>query len=163
MTYEIAGRYNPPMPPSANEDPGNGLLGAIAILLALIHRDRTGEGQTVENPQLNATMGHMAHAVRTADGRVVGAGGLDTLQMGFGPFERLYETSDGWVCVVAYTDSDRDALVKAFGVERVADDPHQGDLLAAALATRETRDAVEVAARLASRQLNRRARIRMRS
>ena len=65
VTYEIAGQYNPPLPPSANEDPGNGMLGAIAILLALLHRDRTGVGQSVENPQLNATMGHLAHIVRT--------------------------------------------------------------------------------------------------
>ena len=42
VTYEIAGQFNPPLPPSANEDPGNGMLGAIAILLALLHRDRTG-------------------------------------------------------------------------------------------------------------------------
>src|SRR3954454_7393247 len=104
VTYEIAGEYNPPLPPSANEDPGNGLLGAIAMLLALLHRDRTGVGQAVENAQLNATMTHMAHVVRTVEGDVIGADRLDPLQFGFGPFERLYETADGWVCVVAYTD-----------------------------------------------------------
>ena len=52
-------------------------------------------GQMIENPQLNATMGHMAHMVRTGDGEVLGAGCLDPLQMGFGPFERLYQTRDG--------------------------------------------------------------------
>ncbi|MEX1008999.1 MAG: CoA transferase [Acidimicrobiia bacterium] len=143
VTYEIAGRFNPPMPPTANEDPGNGLLGAIAILLALLHRDRTGDGQAVENAQLNATMTHMAHVVRTVDGDVIGADQLDPLQFGFGPFERLYETADGWVCVVAYTDADREALLKILGVDRVASDDHQADLIAAAFAERETAVAVD--------------------
>jgi crotonobetainyl-CoA:carnitine CoA-transferase CaiB-like acyl-CoA transferase len=142
VTYEVAGRWNPPMPPAANEDPGNGLLGAIAILLALLHRDRTGVGQAVENPQLNATMGHMAHAVRTPDGQVVGAGLLDPLQMGVGPFERLYETSDGWVCAVAYDDEARQALLQTLGVERVDDDERQADRLVAAFAARRTSDVV---------------------
>ena len=145
VTYEIAGRFNPPMPPTANEDPGNGLLGAIAILMALLHRDRTGVGQAVENAQLNASMTHMAHVVRTVDGDVIGADLLDPLQFGFGPFERLYETADGWVCVVAYTDADRDALVKILGVDRVADDNHQAELIAAAFTTRETANAIEEA------------------
>ena len=36
------------------------------ILLALLHRHRTGVGQSVENPQLNATMGHLgAHRPAT--------------------------------------------------------------------------------------------------
>jgi crotonobetainyl-CoA:carnitine CoA-transferase CaiB-like acyl-CoA transferase len=143
VTYEIAGRFNPPMPPTANEDPGNGLLGAIAILMALLHRDRTGVGQAVENAQLNASMTHMAHVVRTVDGDVVGADQLDPLQLGNGAFERLYETADGWVCVVAYTDADREALVKTLAVDRVPDDDHQSDLVAAAFAARATATAVE--------------------
>ncbi len=142
VTYEIAGRFNPPMPPAANEDPGNGLLGAIAILLGLLHRDRTGVGQAIENPQLNATMGHMAHAVRTGEGEVIGAGRLDPLQMGFGPFERLYETSDGWVCVVAYDEERRAALLQTLGVDRTDDDERQGDRLVGAFAARRTGDVV---------------------
>ena len=98
VTFEVAGLYNPPLPPAGNEDPGNGLLGAVAILMGLLHRQRTGTGQYVENPQLNATMAHMAHAVQRVDGEVIGAGRLDPLQMGFGPFERLYEAADGMVC-----------------------------------------------------------------
>lgn len=138
VTYEVAGQFNPPLPPSSNEDPGNGLLGAVAILLALLHRDRTGAGQAVENPQLNATMGHMAHVVRTADGAVLGAESLDPLQMGVGPFERLYETSDGFVCIAAYEAADQDAVVATLGVDRVESDDHQADLLVTAFAGRAT-------------------------
>jgi crotonobetainyl-CoA:carnitine CoA-transferase CaiB-like acyl-CoA transferase len=142
VTYEVAGRFNPPMPPSANEDPGNGLLGAVGMLLALLHRNRTGEGQFVENPQLNAAMGHMAHIVRRGDGEVVGAGRLDPLQMGFGAFERLYETADGLVCVVAYDERDRRAAVDALGVARVGDDDAQADRVAEAVRDRNADDVV---------------------
>lgn len=143
VTYEIAGMFNPPMPPQANEDPGNGLLGAVAMLLALIHRQETGDGQFVENPQLNATMGHMAHAVRRPDGEVIGAGLLDPLQCGFGPFERLYETADGWVCIVAYADDERKAVAEALGVARIADDDAQADALLTALADRKAAEVVD--------------------
>ncbi len=121
-SYEVAGQFNPPMPSTGNEDPGNGLLGAIALLIALLHRRRTGEALSCENPQLNAAMGMMAHVVRDADGAAVGAGFLDPLQLGVGPFERLYETADGWICVVARTDDEVAALASATGIELTADD-----------------------------------------
>jgi crotonobetainyl-CoA:carnitine CoA-transferase CaiB-like acyl-CoA transferase len=115
--FECAGEYNPPIWPSGNEDPGNGMLGAVAVLMALHHRRRGGGGQVVENPQLNATLAHMAHAVRTADGTVVGAHRLDPLQLGVGAFERLYETADGWVCIVAFTAAQQAALGVMTGVD----------------------------------------------
>ena len=149
VTYEVAGQFNPPLPPSGNEDPGNGMLGAIAILLALLHRDRTGAGQSVENPQLNATMGHLAHIVRTVRrARSLGAGRLDPLQMGVGPFDRLYETVDGWVCVVAPTDDERRGAARdAGGRARSTTTRRRVDRLRAAFAARATRDAVAPTAR----------------
>ena len=135
---ECAGQYNPPLFPTGNEDPGNGLLGAVAVLMALLHRRRTGEGQYIENPQLNATMAHMAHAVRCADGSVLGAGRLDPLQLGNSATERLYETADGWVCVVAATEPAVAGLARVAGVDLEADDYEFGQLVAAALAARKT-------------------------
>lgn len=122
---ECAGQYNDPLFPTGNEDPGNGLLGAVAVLMALLHRQRTGVGQYIENPQLNATMAHMAHAVRTADGTVLGADRLDPLQMGINPLDRLYQTADGWVCVVAALPEERNALGRVLGVDTGTDDPYQ--------------------------------------
>jgi crotonobetainyl-CoA:carnitine CoA-transferase CaiB-like acyl-CoA transferase len=121
-SYEVAGQFNPPMPSTGNEDPGNGLLGAIALLIALLHQRRTGETLSCENPQLNAAMGMMAHVVRDRDGVPLGAGLLDPLQLGVGAFERLYETADGWICVVARTDDEVAALASATGLELTADD-----------------------------------------
>jgi crotonobetainyl-CoA:carnitine CoA-transferase CaiB-like acyl-CoA transferase len=142
VTFEIAGQFNPPMPPTANEDPGNGLLGAVAILLALLHRNRTGEGQFVENPQLNATMSHLAHVVRRPGGEVIGASRLDPLQMGFGPFERLYQAADGMVCLVAYGEQDRAAATAALGVEGLANDDAQAEAIRAAIGDRSCVDVV---------------------
>jgi hypothetical protein len=36
---------NPPVMPLGNEDPWNGLLGAVGILVALLHRARSGKGR----------------------------------------------------------------------------------------------------------------------
>jgi MYXO-CTERM domain-containing protein len=143
VTFEVAGRFNPPLPPSGNEDPGNGLLGAVAMLLALLHRRRSGEGQYVENPQLNATMTHLAHIVRSTDGSVTGAGLLDPLQTGVGPFDRIYQTVDGWVLLLARSEDERDRALKALDVERAEDPDLQGDALMAALFERSTAQVLE--------------------
>jgi crotonobetainyl-CoA:carnitine CoA-transferase CaiB-like acyl-CoA transferase len=108
-SFEVSGQYNPPMFPIGEEDAGNGLAGAAGILMALVHRQRTGEGQYLESPQLNAAMAHMAHVVRAEDGSVLGAGALDPLQLGTGALNRLYRTLDGWICLTAPQD---DALAR---------------------------------------------------
>ena len=74
-SYEAGGLYNPPTLPLCNGDPGNGMLGAAAILMGLLHRQRSGAGLYLENPQLDATMMHLSHIVRRLDGEVLGAAG----------------------------------------------------------------------------------------
>ncbi|MGE0386704.1 MAG: CaiB/BaiF CoA transferase family protein [Gammaproteobacteria bacterium] len=141
ISFEVAGRGNPPIMPVGNEDPGNGLLGAIGILMALLHRARTGEGQLVDHFQINATMGHMAHVLRRASGEVLGAARLDQAQMGVGPFDRLYRTRDGWLCIVAGTEAERAALCRALEVARDAGSEHaQIEALAAAAGRCATAD-----------------------
>jgi len=120
--FEVAGQYNPPLWPVGNEDPGNGLTGAVGILAALLYRARAGRGLYVENPQLNATMTHAAHIVRRPDGTVLGALRLDPMQTGVGPLDRLYETSDGWICVVALTDAEIRRFEGVVGIS-ILDDP----------------------------------------
>ena len=122
VAYEVAGQFNAPVYPSGNEDPGNGLLGAFAMLAAIVHRRTTGVAQYLEHPQLNAAMAHMSHIVRTEDGEVLGALRLDPLQFGVDPLDRLYETSDSWVCVVATSDREFHALAKVLG-GGLCDDP----------------------------------------
>ncbi|MBW8825212.1 MAG: CoA transferase [Acidobacteria bacterium] len=145
VSFETGGRGNPPLAPFANEDPGNGLLGAMAMLMALLHRTRTGQAQFIANTQVAAAMTHLAHIVRRPDGQVVGAGRLDGEQMGLGPFERLYRAADGaMVCVVAHDDAGREAAAAALGAAHVEDDEAQVAVLAAAVATREANDVVRM-------------------
>ncbi len=119
--FEVAGQFNGPIYPLGNADPGNGLVGAIAMLMSLLHRQRTGEGVYFENPQLNATMTHMGHVVRKRDGTVLGAGKLDPLQYGVSALDRLYETADGWLCISAETPAEISALKSATGCELLGD------------------------------------------
>jgi crotonobetainyl-CoA:carnitine CoA-transferase CaiB-like acyl-CoA transferase len=121
VNFEVAGQFNPPLYPVGNEDPGNGLVGAVGMLMGLLFRRRTGRGQYLEHPQLNATMTHLAHVVRTAGGTVIGAGRLDSLQLGVSALDRLYETADGWLCLSA-TEAHLPALHKVLGVD-LAKDP----------------------------------------
>jgi len=121
-TAEASGLFNEPVYPAGNEDPGNGLLGAFAMLAGALHAAGSGEGQYVEHPQLNAAMAHVAHIVTTPDGEPLGAGLLDPLQMGFGPLDRLYQTADGWVCLVATSDAEIAALGQVLGVDILGDE-----------------------------------------
>ena len=130
-TSEAAGQFNEPVYPAGNEDPGNGLLGAFAMLAGVWHAATTGAGQYVEHPQLNAAMAHTAHIVTSPDGEPIGAGLLDPLQMGIGPLDRLYQTADGWVCLVAATDDEIAGLERVLGVE-ILDDEDYGDAAARA-------------------------------
>ena len=152
VTFEVAGRYQEPMPPVGNEDPGNGLVGVVGVLLALLIRQRTGKGSYIENSQLNATMTHMAHVVRTIDGGVLGAGSLDTMQYGLSALERLFSTRDGWVCVVALDDDRAGRLGEVLGIDIRGDerfstfesrrqhDDDLGELLEDAIAAWSTAD-----------------------
>jgi crotonobetainyl-CoA:carnitine CoA-transferase CaiB-like acyl-CoA transferase len=121
-SYEVAGEFNEPMPSTGNEDPGNGLLGAIAVLMALINRRTTGAAVSCENPQVNAAMSMMAHVVRAADThQAIGSGRVDPLQFGTSALERLYQTNDGWLLVVAREDRDVAAIGSVVGIDLLAD------------------------------------------
>ena len=106
LQHEAAGDENPPVPPVGNEDNGNGLVGAAAVLMALYHRKRTGEGQYLENPQLNATLLMGLHLMRRPDGTVVGRRALDKARLGIHPLDRIYPTAAGWLAVSARLDDE---------------------------------------------------------
>jgi len=122
LHYEAAGRGNVPVPPVGNEDNGNGLLGAAVILMALYHRKRSGKGQYVEHPQLNATLLMAMHLMRTAAGTVVGSVDLDAGRTGPHPLDRLYRTGDGWLCLFARTEAEFERLCTVAGFGHLGSD-----------------------------------------
>jgi crotonobetainyl-CoA:carnitine CoA-transferase CaiB-like acyl-CoA transferase len=115
--YEVAGQFNEPLYTICNSDVGNGMLGAVGILIGLLARERTGNPQLIENSHMSSALAQVKHIVRTANGEVIGAARLDPMQTGFSALERLYETADGWVCIVAVSDDEIDALGRALDVD----------------------------------------------
>jgi crotonobetainyl-CoA:carnitine CoA-transferase CaiB-like acyl-CoA transferase len=99
-------------------DTGNGFLSAIAIVQALAHRDRTGEGQFCTTSIVNAQLLVASTVVARPDGTCFERPRVDALQTGFSPAHRLYECADGWLCVVAAEDAHAQTLRRVLGVTR---------------------------------------------
>ena len=103
-------------------DTGNGFLSAIAIIQALYHRERTGEGQFCDTSIVNAQLLNTSYALARPDGSGFERPRVDAEQLGFSATNRLYETADGWLCVVAATEEHWDRLCVAIGMPALAAD-----------------------------------------
>jgi len=83
-------------------DLGNGMLSATAVLHALFHRDRTGEGQLVTTSIVYAHLLNNSTRWVDAEGRSgPGQPHLDALALGLSALERLYSCAEGWICLAA--------------------------------------------------------------
>jgi crotonobetainyl-CoA:carnitine CoA-transferase CaiB-like acyl-CoA transferase len=82
---------------------------ALAVLMALYWRERTGEGQLVDTSIVNGGVHLNTDAWIGPDGWSERPR-TDAHQTGFGPLYRLYETSDGWVAIACLGDTHRRAL-----------------------------------------------------
>lgn len=134
-------------------DTGNGFLSAVAVINALYHRDRTGQGQFVDTSIMNAALLNTSYAVATPDGKGVPRPRIDGEQYGYSAGHRVYETLKGWLCFVLVTQQHWDALFSVLGVpELVADkrfatadarrqnDTELGNLIAGKLRTQAASD-----------------------
>jgi crotonobetainyl-CoA:carnitine CoA-transferase CaiB-like acyl-CoA transferase len=117
-------------------DTGNGFLSAIAIVHALAHRDRTGQGQFCTTSIVNAQLLVSSTAVARPDGTGFERPRVDALQTGFSALHRLYECADGWLCVVAAEEAQAAALCRGLGIERSGDDAELARRLEARFRTR---------------------------
>jgi crotonobetainyl-CoA:carnitine CoA-transferase CaiB-like acyl-CoA transferase len=104
-------------------DTGNGYLCAIAVIHALYHRDRTGEGQFVDTSIINAALLNSSYAVATPDGRGFARPRIGGDQIGYSAGHRIYETQDGWLCVVLAKPGHWDAFLVALGCAELTADP----------------------------------------
>jgi len=82
----------------------------IAVLLALGHRDRTGEGADVRASILGTAVLTGSETMLLADGSIAPYAHMDADQTGLGPGYRIYECADGWVAVAALGDDARARL-----------------------------------------------------
>lgn len=127
-------------------DTGNGFLSATAICNAIYHRDRTGEGQFVDTSIINAALLNTSYAVARPDGSGFTRPRIDGMQLGFSAGHRLYETSDGWICIALSSTAHWAALVAALGLSadlRTWDDDAQARLIGDAIVSLSAQVAFE--------------------
>jgi crotonobetainyl-CoA:carnitine CoA-transferase CaiB-like acyl-CoA transferase len=103
-----------------------GLNGVHAVLAALLHRDRTGVGQSVELAMLETMAQFML--VDHMGGRTfeppLGPPGYARM---LAPDRRPYQTSDGYLCMLLYTDNHWRSFFTAIGkAEEFEKDPRLG-------------------------------------
>jgi crotonobetainyl-CoA:carnitine CoA-transferase CaiB-like acyl-CoA transferase len=96
-------------------DAVSGMLSVLGVLQALYRREQTGLGQAVETDILSAGLLLGSDASLGPDG-LAGRPPLDLQQTGLGPYDRLYETHDGWICVVAPDVACRARLHQVLGL-----------------------------------------------
>jgi crotonobetainyl-CoA:carnitine CoA-transferase CaiB-like acyl-CoA transferase len=94
-------------------DLGNGYLSAIAMVQALYHRDRTGQGQQVDTSILNAALFSSAQVYTDPGGKRFERPTVDSDLLGLSALYRLYECGEGWLCLAVFTPGEWDALVAA--------------------------------------------------
>ena len=99
-----------------------GMYATTAILAAVVHRDKTGEGQYIDMSLLDtqiAVMANVSSAYLTS-GNVPGRWGNASPIIV--PYQ-TFPTSDGWMIVAAGNDSQYRHFVSAGGEEHLADNP----------------------------------------
>jgi crotonobetainyl-CoA:carnitine CoA-transferase CaiB-like acyl-CoA transferase len=111
-------------------DTGNGFLSAIGMLQALYHRRRTGEGQMVDTAIINAQLLNCSYAIAFPDGSGIDRPKLDGMQTGFDALNRVYETRDGWLCVVVATDDHWQKFSQVVYRDLLTKDPRFADAVA---------------------------------
>jgi crotonobetainyl-CoA:carnitine CoA-transferase CaiB-like acyl-CoA transferase len=122
LYFDAGGQGNPPRR-VAYEDYFNAALGAIGMIMALIHRERTGEGQYLESPQMNSGMFMMSHTTLGKDGRFLSRLQLDRTQMRYSALDGLYPTADGLLAISVSSREQFDQMTRAIGQEALSADP----------------------------------------
>ncbi|MDA0339280.1 MAG: CoA transferase, partial [Proteobacteria bacterium] len=108
--------------PSLIADKTSGLHAAYAVLAALFHRERTGEGQFVEVPMLESFASFLM--LEHLNGHVYDPPTGDYGYHRVINFNRKpYKTSDGYVCIMPYSAEQWRTVLRYGGIEVADDDP----------------------------------------
>lgn len=121
VTGEGAGRQPVKAGPPIT-DISAGILAAMGVLAAYVHRLKTGEGQLVDTSLLEAgvTTTYWQSAICLATGKSPGAiGSAHPLSA---PYQAV-QTQDGWINIGAANQANWKRLVEVIGKPELADDP----------------------------------------
>jgi crotonobetainyl-CoA:carnitine CoA-transferase CaiB-like acyl-CoA transferase len=94
-----------------------------ALLMALFHRNRTGEGQSMWTSIFHGSMLYTGDSWLDSDGMPSPRSTLDREQLGLDALYRLYETQDGWLQLAAVREEHWLALCRAIHHEPLLEDP----------------------------------------
>jgi crotonobetainyl-CoA:carnitine CoA-transferase CaiB-like acyl-CoA transferase len=93
-----------------------------ALLIALYHREQTGEGQFMWASIFHGSMLYTADSWLGPDGQPSPRATLDKEQLGLSALYHLYETQDGWLQLAAVKDEHWAALCRAMGASHLTED-----------------------------------------
>ncbi len=122
LAGRVDGDPRPRYLPSLVADKVAGLYGAQAVLAALVHKLRTGRGQTVEAPMFEAFTHFLLEehlGGHTFAPPIAPAGYPRQLD----PARQPFPTADGYISIVPYTDANLIELFTVLGHPEVLDDP----------------------------------------
>ena len=111
--------------PTLMADKVSGLTIAYAVMAALFHRQRTGEGQRVEVPMVDVMTAFMLveHAGAATARPPQGPAGYQRI---LNAERRPQRTRDGWISVLPYTQRNFEDIFRAGGREDLAGDQRIG-------------------------------------
>ncbi|MBL7512119.1 CoA transferase [Frankia sp. CNm7] len=125
-------------------DTGNGFLWATAVIQALYHRERTGQGQKVSTAIINATLLATSYAYSLADGTPVDRPRIDARQRGLSALHGLYRLAgDDWLSIAVLDEAAWPDLCEALAAPELLADPRFADATARVARDTELRAALE--------------------
>ena len=105
----------------------SGTFAAQGILAALLHRERTGEGQAIDVSMADCLFALIYDEPIDAYARLGVAPRQGNRIMRFSPFN-AFRAADGWVVIGTATDAEWRALLDAIGRADLKDDPQFGQV-----------------------------------
>ena len=123
MDRRFGGDNEPMTQPNPVNDYGTGYMGSYAVALALLHRQRTGQGQYVDAALAYTAMTLQSPYMQQFEGKQWDEPkGQDAL--GSSPLHRAYQVKDGWVFLGA-SETDLERLASVPGMSGI--DRQRGD------------------------------------
>jgi crotonobetainyl-CoA:carnitine CoA-transferase CaiB-like acyl-CoA transferase len=145
LEVRAGGEGNPPIwSRTVMVDYAAGFIGAVALLLALYHRRRTGYTADATVALLDASIFLLSELISVSDGTFAGCEVLNSSQTGFKATECLYQAKDGWLAIAARGTQAIKAMTFALGLPVAPDELSDHALHSAMKSSIENKSTEEV-------------------